>query len=328
MFKADLSNLRFHIGDKPIDCFICSASFESRCRSITDRIDPQLVRMAYVAFNENLIDIVSQHLDHIHAYWHRKCSDMRLRSDDPILSATMMDQTLRDVFFGEPKRVIIDATTFTRESLLILLNIVFRLRRSGDELQFLYAHASEYSVGDVSSDKWLSKGVREVRSILGYPGKLLPSRRNHLIVLVGFENERALGLIRKYEPFKISLGIGDASEVGAESHHETNLRKLHTLTKSLNNVETFTFRAYDIEATRAAVDSQVSKRLEYNTIIAPMHTKISALSVGALALHRTEIQLCYAQVNMYNVMQYSTPGSSFYSFTLEDLFSFEDSGGP
>ena len=39
--------------------------------------------------------------------------------------------------------------------------------------------------------KWLSRGIGEVRSILGYSGTLKPSRSNLLIVIVGYEYERA-----------------------------------------------------------------------------------------------------------------------------------------
>ena len=321
MIRRDLSELRKQLGNVPIDVFLCSASFESRCRSIVGEMDPRIVRKAYVAYNQNLSNVVRRNLDYLQSIFDHRCCVIALRSDDPIFSAWQLGSELHNLFVGEAKRVVVDTTTFTRESLLMLLNLLATLRRSSDRLEFLYVHAGEYSVGDAPEQKWLSKGVREVRSILGYPGKILPSRRSHLIVLVGFENERALGLIRQYEPFKVSLGFGDSSESGSQSHHETNVTKVLALMSSLGNVETFKFKAYDVAATRLVVESHVLKFRGFNTIIAPMHTKISALSVAGLALERVEIQLCYAQVNKYNVGRYSVPGNSFYSFDIEELFT-------
>ena len=71
-------------------------------------------------------------------------------------------------------RFVIDATTFTRESLLILVRFLKQSLKTSDSVQFLYAPAKEYSIGTQYEDKWLSRGIREVRSVLGYPGDFLP----------------------------------------------------------------------------------------------------------------------------------------------------------
>ena len=65
-------------------------------------------------------------------------------------------------------------------------------------------------------EKWLSKGVKEIRSVLGFPGEILPSRKNHLIVLTGYEYERAKTIIDILQPYSLALGFGEASNVNAD----------------------------------------------------------------------------------------------------------------
>ena len=201
--------------------------------------------------------------------------------------------------------------------MLILIRFLKQSLKPSDSVYFLYAHAKEYSVGDQHEYKWLSKGIHEVRSVLGYPGNLLPSRRNHLIILVGFEDERALSLIRECEPGRISLGLGDSPETGFDSHKNTNEYRLDRLKYFLaESTSDFIFKAYDAEATRRILLEQVHSTPDMNTIIAPMNTKISALAAATVALENKAIQICYAQANIYNFDRYSLPDKDFYLFRL------------
>lgn len=316
MYNGKLSDLCSHIGDQPIDLFLCSASFEERCRSITDHLDSSYIRRSWIAFNENFGEVVAENVTHLHTRLGDASTEIVLNTNDPILSADNISQSLERAFKEVPQRVVIDITSFTRESLLILVKFLCQNLKSTDTLEFLYAYAGDYSVGDPPEEKWLSKGIREVRSILGYPGDMLPSRRNHLIVLVGFEDERALNLIRECEPSKISLGVGDEAERGTAPHQETNIHRLGQLKSVFGMAETFTFKGYDAEATKTKIREQIAKAPELNTIIAPMNTKISTLGAAALALEDEKIQLCYAQANIYNYARYSVPGDTFYHFSL------------
>ena len=214
---------------------------------------------------------------------------------------------------------MIDTTTFTREALLILVCFLKQSLKASDSVQFLYTHAKEYSIGDEYEDKWLSKGIREVRSVLGYPGDFLPSRRNHLIILVGFEDERAISLIRECEPALISLGLGDSTEAGTDVHQSTNEHRFARLKSYLDLTYDFIFKGYDAEGTYKILDDRVRAATELNTIIAPMNTKISTLAAASLALENKSIQICYAQASIYNYSRYSLPDDNFYLFRLAGL---------
>lgn len=69
---------------------------------------------------------------------------------------------------------------------------------------------------------WLSRGVKDVRSVLGFPGTMLPSRKLHLIILTGFEVERASEVILRYRPASMSIGLGAKEQSISDSHHSKN----------------------------------------------------------------------------------------------------------
>ncbi len=189
--RRALGELR-EISQLGVDVFVCSASYERRCRSVADNIDVAHVGRALIAKNEDHAHIVGDNHEYLCRLFDGRCETLLLDTGDPLKSADAMLVAVRSACHGPAKRWLIDITTFTHEGLLILFKVLAELLRREDKLEFVYSHAKEYSVGDPPDRKWLSKGIREVRSVLGFAGELLPSRRTHLIVLAGFEVERAL----------------------------------------------------------------------------------------------------------------------------------------
>lgn len=320
MFNDNLAQLSDRLrSGPPIDTFVCCSSFEERSTSIAKHIDTAMVRKAVIAFNRDFVEHSQQHIDVLRSRFVGKCKEMELDTNDPIKTADSIADGLADACMNGGNRIVFDITSFTRESLLIAVKYVVDHASPNDSLEFLYANASKYSVGDASEDVWLSKGIREVRSILGYPGDIVPSKRIHLVVLVGFEDERALSLIRECEPSRISLGLGDEAEEATRPHQDTNVARLQRLKSVLSACEEFTFKGYDADATKIAIKEQIAKASGFNTIVAPMNTKISTLGAAAVALENESVQICYAQPNRYNCARYSLPGSDFYHFKIEGV---------
>ena len=136
-------------------------------------------------------------------------------------------------------------TTFTHEALLILLRILQRQVTKRDLVHLVYAAAAEYAVGLRPEEKWLTKGVLDVRSVLGYPGSMRPSWKSHLIVLVGFEADRATELIESYEPTVISLGFGDEKTQTSAGHHAINRMAFSTVASKVKTYYEFAFSTVD-----------------------------------------------------------------------------------
>lgn len=316
-----LSDLASTFSDAHIDVFICSASFEDRCKSVTDSLGHVRINRSIIAYNQDFYPLIENNLTHlttklIERTTRNQLATLALDTTNPIWTADHIAQEVGTALRAGADRVVIDITTFTRESLLILVRFLKQSLKASDSVEFLYAHAGEYSIGDQYEDKWLSKGIREVRSVLGYPGDILPSRRNHLIILVGFEDGRAISLSRECEPALISLGLADSAEAGTDPHQRSNEHRFARLKSSLDSAQEFIFKGYDAEATYNILKDRVSAAEDLNTIIAPMNTKISTLAAARLALENKSIQICYAQASIYNYSHYSSPGDNFYLFSL------------
>ena len=175
-----------------------------------------------------------------------------------------------------------------------------------------YSHAKEYSIGDPADEKWLSKGIRDVRSVVGFPGRMIPSKSTHMIVLVGFEYDRTLELVKLCEPTFVSLGVADSREEGVRGHQATNEQMVERLRRVFGDADDFTFQAYDAKATSVALSEQMEVRADCNTVVVPMNTKISTVGSLLLALENEAVQLCYAPANVYNVDRYAVPDDDYY----------------
>ncbi len=319
MFKRPLNELMNYLGSKPIDAFICCASFEKRSTSIAEHLDPGSVGGSWIAYHQDFLVSSQENLDTIKSRFTNQHSLLELNTTDPLITADCIASNLSNLCVNS-QRILIDITSFTRESLLILVKFLTDNLCPENSVEFIYANASEYSIGNPSDEKWLSKGNREIRSILGYPGTLIPSKQNHLIVLLGFEDERSLSLIRECEPSRISLGISDRTEQASIPHQDTNEARLRRLKSVIGSVNEFTFAGYDARDTKVTIQQLISNATDYNTIIAPMNTKISTLGAAMVALKNKSIQICYAQAELYNIEKYSNPGQHFFSFSLADIF--------
>jgi hypothetical protein len=321
-----LESLADHIAE-PVDLFICCASYESRCRSLADRLPLDRVRKAIVAETEHRTRYVSEHGDHLRALFGKIAANALLHPNDPVTTADALQRNLVIGLKGA-RRILVDITTFRHETLLILTKLLILNVKENMAVQFAYVGASEYSVGDKDDEKWLSKGVSDVRSVLGYPGVILPSRRQHLIVLVGFEHERASELIKAYEPSVISLGLGRSGTATSDKHDVANrhFHQLVTATASTyGEVRKFEFACDDPLDAQMAIERQIRGVRGHNTVVAPMNTKLSTLGVVLAAQQDESIQLCYARANQYNYRAYSSPKDECYLVTLPEMFAGGDS---
>ena len=318
--RKSLSELSADMGSSPIDLFVGSTSFEERCLSIASHLEASLIRRAMIAVNVTHRTSVEGNILQFRERFSECIKEVEVYSDDPIASAREIDQSLECNLRQSQHRIVIDISTFTRESLLMLLYFLRKHVSASDEIIFLYANAEEYSVGDPWDKKWLSKGVREVRSVLGFPGEMFPSRPTHLVMMIGFEDDRALELIQRCQPTFASLGVADSSEFGTRPHQEINVDRFRRLRSVLDRVDEFTFSAYNPELAKVAVDGQIRKYKGCNVVVAPMHTKVSTVGAALAAVSNRSVQLCYASAQIYNVARYSSPGNEYYRFKLPSSF--------
>jgi len=302
----------------PIDIFLCSASYEERCISIASALGLGTdVRYPLVCHNQKAVPQVNRNVDRLQQVFAGKATRVVLDKANPLRTADQMQGALsRVVDESRPQRYVVDITTFTHEALLILLRILQRQVTRRDTVHLVYATAAEYAVGMKPEEKWLSKGVQDVRSVLGYPGSARPSGKSHLIVLVGFESERAAELIDSYEPNVVSLGFGDEKSGTETGHQAVNKLVFQTVASKVRSYKEFVFSTNDPFQAESAVRDQVRSERDCNVLIAPMNTKISTVGAAGAAFSNDDIRLCYASAVQYNVEGYSRPGEHCYLMSM------------
>ena len=307
----------FHNSGRHYDMLICSASFEERCLVVATSISKEAIDVAMVCRyngyaqlseinNNKLLDILGN-----------KAIAISLNKDLPLA----IYDTLHDIIIEKhPKSVLLDISTFTRETILIALMLFKQDAFKDIDVSLCYIPADRYSSSDNSgvNDIWLSKGVNETRTVLGYAGSFTSLKRTLLIVLVGFEKERAEILINGFEADKLFLGYVPPHESHSEALSKINMDSFTRLVSIAGDCNTFEFSCRYLDRTYGALKDIIeSNKEDYNIIISPMNNKLSTLAVANVAFEYPEVQVCYASTNQYNTEAYSVPADKVILFDYQ-----------
>jgi len=304
--------------NKHYDVFIGSASYESRCLSVFNAIEND------ITFRYKLVSVSTPHRElirtNLETFVSKEFIQVEINNSDQIQTVNnLVGQFNKILSANSAASFLIDITTFTRQTLLILLRLIRNGLSNKNQVRFLYTPAKEYSVGLPYSEKWLTRGVLEVNSVFGYSGIIRPSRPYHLVILMGYEVERASSLITAYEPSKITIGYAKKSESISDEHYELNKQKFDELLGEFPFAESFEFSCKKVSDCKADILNQVQKHKQYNVIVSPMNNKISTLSSALAAFYNDEIQLAIAIPAIYNNENYSTAGSTCYIIEMPDF---------
>jgi len=303
MKKVSLTKLATELSDN--FCFIGCLSYEDRSMSIINSLNLNKVEGVILFYNKEYEKDIAKHRKQLP----QDISYKELSVDDPVATTDALIEAVKSI--PPNSNVVIDITTFTRESLLILLRVTNLIKHNVDSVTLLYTPANSMS------NDWLSRGVSEFRSVIGYPGNISPDKPLHLVVMTGFEVERARQLIDEYEPVKISIGIGDEHESINRDLYKNNKKFVEQLSNYyLNSVENFSFSLRDPYLAKKALETHINQYDDYNTVIAPMNNKVSTIAAGLYAIENEEVQLCYAQVVEYNTQNYSQPADNCFIIPL------------
>lgn len=290
-----------------IDHVIVCSSYENRCLSMYDFLEPHQVNKFSIFYFKQFKESTANNLD---KYVH-KFSPKTYELDNS--RPTSIADAIVDVFSDsseEKMNVIFDISTFTREALLIILKY-FEIHRSMFNDVFLY-----YRAANVADS--LSSGLIQIRNVIGYLGKLKENKPLHLIVLSGFEHERAKDIIDMLEPDTISIGYGSPEQ----SISKTLQNKNDQFTKRLaayysdDNIKIFEHSLVDPFIAKNQILSIVDKIKDHNIVIIPLNNKLSTVAVGLAAQENDEIQVCYSQMGSYNTTSYSEEIDECFIFNL------------
>ncbi|MBO0354721.1 hypothetical protein J0656_11910 [Muricauda ruestringensis] len=303
-----------------VNVLICSSSFERRCFAVVDQINTakfdELLVFRVADLNHRIIinsELFGSKLSV------NTSSYVNVNINDITSSFFEIRASLKRIFSGPKSVVTVDITTFTHEGLLIVFRLIKDFKRDIDQVFFIYNGASAYSCKEEDEEeKWLTKGVRESRNIIGYPGDSDISKVNHLVILFGFETDRTRRLIHEMDYEYISFAYGSKKESVTNAHQKINEERHEKL---MNQYPDKVMGDFEISLTnpivaRDQILGYISRFSDHRIVIAPMNNKISTLGAGLVAIENKKVQLQYLQPNLYNFDGYSEAGDDFYVWEL------------
>ena len=293
--------------------YIGRVSFEDRSMVVPAYLDPSIKHTFFVSSSPS--EMAVRNLRQLEA----RLPDLQivnLNRDHPIEIALQMFDVAHDLSeSGRLENAVVDITSFRREELLILMGVLTNFLERDSSLEIYYI-----SAGRMATD-WMTRNVEQHRSVIGYSGHMRPSLPTRLVLLMGFEVERAWSIIENYEPSQILVGVGREADSISPQLRERNLHFVDELSRQLEAVSSqFEFSPRDPLNVVSELDRLLSNELsDYNVVIAPLHTKLSTLGAGLYSLINPDVQICYASVSEYNMEAYSTVGELVFFGRLGEL---------
>jgi hypothetical protein len=318
MEKINLSSVDKSLVD--YDLFICSSSFENRCLEVASKVNSKQFKKVIVCHFKDNYKEAEHNLSQIKGLFNN-LSVIELLKNQPLSN---YDRLFDEINNSECVNVLLDISTFTREMFLIIIQLFRMPIFANKKLTLCYNPSDKYS--SVQKDKldelWLSKGVDNIRSVLGFSGDFSPIKKLLLIVLVGFEAERSQILIDSFEPNLLFIGKASKKESANEEIAQINELNFQKLLKKNSDAKQFEFSCMDLSFTIKSI-SQIIETYQkrYNIVISPMCNKLSTLAVASVVFKYPEVQICYASTNLYNIDAYSTPSNYIYMIDANELES-------
>ncbi|MBL7128262.1 MAG: hypothetical protein ISS16_04675 [Ignavibacteria bacterium] len=181
-------------------------------------------------------------------------------------------------------KIFLDISTFNRQNLLVLLYLL-RKKYGVSKLTFYYT-IPKYT------NKEISKYAQNVSNIPFFSGVQSVDKNKLLILLVGFEFDRALYIWKKVEPSKTIIAIGD--EPTDRKFLEIN-REIVSSLKNHFEAEEVNVSAKDPYKAKQDIEKSIKKNIQdYNIFISPMNTKLQTLGLYFAWEANPEIQILYS----------------------------------
>ena len=233
-------------------------------------------------------------------------------------------------------RVTVDITTFTRESLISCLALL-RWAYPKGTVRLAYISPKEYnpagkamirklelessktrdkandldqhlSASEMQRHLWLSRGFRCIRNAIGFPGLQRQNLPALLILLPGYEIERALTIVNAIEPVQVMLGR--PTDATRDEFYERSLdakTQMVRLFKSRQPVREFDFSCKSIETTSQAILDVATVFYDtHNIYMTSLSTKPTLVAMFLTAIKLNRIQVTCSVPRDYNIDDYST----------------------
>lgn len=283
------------------DILIACASFEERSNGVASRLATAYKTKCSFIFKYNKEDkrnLREQNYQMMKRYF-EDVSDLVLPIfcdiHDPVdgISRFLADCKAKGISI-KMSRITVDITTFTKQYLLVLLRLIENSRPSN--VRLLYTEPEDYA------SKWgepLSRGVVDIVSVPSYAGHYDLAKENLLVLMLGYEGDRALAIWEELAPKKTIVLLG---QPGYKSVWKSRVKTFNKeLLKRLPPRSKSTVHTLD--------PFSVSKKLErlfrehhdgYNISISPLGPKPQVVGCFLSIMNYPDTQVVYAIPKHHN----------------------------
>lgn len=190
-------------------------------------------------------------------------------------------------------KVLFDISTAPRE---IIWFIQHFLEQNNSSTDYVYGKPQQYGA-------WLSKDPGTPRFVFYHSGITKLSSPTALLIISGFDLERAKQLINFFEPKKAVLAIQKGEQFENDSkNREKHINRL----KRLCEIEYFELDTYAADGGYSTLEKEIPNLVEnYNVIATSLGPKPSAVALYRLQSKFKDIALCYVPSLAYNTDNYS-----------------------
>ena len=227
--------------------------------------------------------------------------------------------------FARTSNLTVDISCLPRELLGMLLFLVSVWRKKFSNVRVVYVSAPDGGYASQNllrpeSDRWLSKGVSGVRSIVGFPGTFRGDWPCHLIVLAGHEIERILEIIEYVEPSRLTISAERVGSSTVESARDLSSKVAEELKGRIQvpHIGGIEFSSSSIEEVVKSLDAaQLGASME-NVALVAMNTKVSFVGAAMFGLANRRVRMVYAVPRVYNPLYCEGVGKT-YQFDITKL---------
>lgn len=295
-----------HVADSEDVIFLACASFEARTTAVVDKLEQGYrIGNSFVfkycekdrtnlrdsnfvgltsrlrGFGEKVFPIICDHHDPLDGIskFKKLCENrsIELRSKD----------------------ITIDMTTFTKQYLLVLLKFIGKQEPAS--VRLFYAEPEDYGV------KWeepLSYGLIDIVSVPTFGGHFYTEKESLLILLLGYEADRAYAVWERLSPHKTVILIGRPS---FRETWEGRVEKINNklISKLPRNCVHYipTLDPFEVRRNLDSLIEQYSEK--FNVAISPLGPKPQVVGCYLSASRHRDVQIVYAIPKFHNEHYFS-----------------------
>jgi hypothetical protein len=297
------------------DLFISCISYEPRTTGVLEILDKNYRARTGMFIVNDRSKSVHQNISLLKSLIKNKhiFDDISIKEysiDNPIGIIIKIDEIIKAKFpEKQTVNITLDMTTIPRVQ---LLSVLYYLRHHPklNILRILYISPQKYG-------KWLARGHRYSTIPSFFEGPLIFEKKTALVILTGFESERAISLIDDVEPAKLILVM--LMQEASKEFKRLSSKVINQIDVRRNiDKEILTISANDPFYCKNIIIDLINKHSKlYDFFVAPMGTKLEVLGTYLAYEENPNFRIIYPRAFVYNTEGYSEGCKDIYEIILK-----------